>query len=134
MRRNKYPLTFEDFSERTDYAIKVFESVKPHKKECFIGVCTLEGSFMCDDPKSIYETLSQGERLELNPEPDSALALPRLEVRRADKTKIGMLPFADAVLPNMLLKRGLSVWCYFEASRFNSELLEIAVSIYCPRY
>ena len=80
------------------------------------------------------ETLEIGERLYIKQQQGSKHHLPPLTVFREKGDELGKLPFAQSILPNILTERGISVWCYAEAKSYVSDILEIAVSVYCDNY
>lgn len=130
MRRSKdYPLTFGQISNHHEYAVNLFEKIKPHK-ETFIDVVVLEGAFLCENPSEIYKSLQIGERLALEIEPKTQALI----AIRESGEKIGKIPFTEAILPSVLISRGISLWAYAEAKEFQGDILEIAVSIYCENY
>lgn len=119
-------------SSHRDFVYGLFSELKPHKG-VFVGVCLLEGCFLCDSPGELYSELAFGERLALADKSKPLKNLP-LEVIRADGTHLGNLPFADSILPNLMFARGINVYCYLEAKEFNGGMLAIAVSVYCDEY
>lgn len=127
-KKSLYPITMKLLADRKSLVYEIFRSVKPNKG-VFIGVCKLEGSFLCDNPEHLYNTLTVGERLSVELDETD-----RLAVKRTDGTNLGILPFMDSVLPKMILSRGINIFCYFEAKEFESDMLSIAVSIYCDEY
>ena len=134
MRKSKvYPLSLSQISQNRNYALSVFKKIKPHKGT-FIDVVVLEGSFLCDDSKSVYESLEIGETLFIRKDEESKQPMSALFVFRQAGEEIGKIPFANAILPNLLLERGIHLWCYAESKSFNADILEIAVSIYCENY
>lgn len=132
-KKSNYPVTLSLIIDHPDEAKKVFLDELPHDG-AFIGVTKLDGSFLCDSVGELYSSLQQGERLSLLPEEGSAHALPALKAVRADGSFVGVLQYSAAILPNMLMSRGISVWCHLEAAQFNAGMLEIGVSIYCEKY
>ena len=130
-KRKNYPVSVSFVKDHYEKLPKIFKKVRPHK-EVFIGVCLLDGSFMCDSPEELYSSLTLGEKLSVLCY-DTEKVEP-LEVRRNNGTVLGTLPFNESVFPNMLISRGIDVFCYIEATDFTAGILEIAVSIYCERY
>ncbi len=127
-KKSLYPITLKLLADRQSLVYDVFRSVQPHKGE-FIGVCELEGSFLCDEPERLYDSLTFGEKMSVVVDETD-----RLSVERIDGTQIGILPFADGLLPNMLLSRGINVFCYLEAKELDETMLTVAVSLYCDKY
>ncbi len=130
--KSLYPITVKMLADHPEQVHELFKRLSPHK-EAFIGVCELEGTFLCDSLGELFESLYFGERLSLLPENEKTQN-PALEATRSDGTVIGSLPFSDSLLPNMLIARGLEVFCYIEAKKFNGGMPSVAVSIYCERY
>ena len=128
-----YPLPLSYISDRHDEAVSFFQKKRPHK-ETFIDLAVLEGSFLCENDREIFETLEIGERLYIKQQQGSKHHLPPLTVFREKGDELGKLPFAQSILPNILTERGISVWCYAEAKSYVSDILEIAVSVYCDSY
>ena len=128
-----YPVTLSLITDHPKEAKKVFLDERPHKK-AFIGITKLDGSFLCDSVGELYSSLQIGEKLSLIPQEKSARSLPILNAAREDGTFVGVLQYSDAILPNILMSMGISVWCYVEATKFNAGMLEIGVSIYCEKY
>ena len=128
IRKSLYPITLEFLKENSPLVYKLFRKYSLHKG-AFVGVCEIEGSFLCDEPKKLYNSLTVGEKLSVKLNEND-----RLSVYRLDGTEIGLLPFLDSVIPKMLISRGIGVFCYFEAKDFEDEILRIAVSIYCDKY
>ena len=132
MKRLKYPIAYSDIEQNLEKTVKFFASKRIHKG-VFLGLSVLDGSFVCDEPERIFATLQPGEKLALVPD-DSTVkhSNPTLNAVR-DGTVIGSLPYADAVLPNELIRRGTEVFCYAEAKKLEIDLLHIAVSVYCEK-
>ncbi len=130
--KSLYPITVKLLADHRELVHDLFKKLAPHKG-AFIGVCELQGSFLCDSVGELFESLAIGERLALVRENEKSLN-PTLEATRFDGTAIGSLPFSSSILPNMLISRGLDVFCYMEAKEFNGGMLAIAVSIYCEEY
>ncbi len=127
-KKSFYPITLKLLSEDRSFVFEVFRKVSPHKGT-FIGVSKLEGTFLCDEQKELYDSINIGEKLSLVPEDYN-----RLSVQRDDGTKLGMLPFVDSLLPNMLIPRELNPIAYLEAKEFEDDILTVAVSLYCDKY
>ncbi len=132
-KRKEYPLTFSYICDYPELALDVFKKEKPHK-DTLIGLAVLEGCFLCDNPKEIYETLQIGEKLSVKKLEGLKQSLPPLVVSRENGEEIGKIPFSHGIFPNLLIERGINLWCYAEAKSFKSDILEIAVSIYCENY
>lgn len=126
--KRHYPISVKMYREERKFVFQLFRKVQPHK-EVFIGVCELEGSFLCEDPQQTYDSLIVGELLELTLDDTD-----RLNVKRQNGTFLGIIPYTDAVLPKMISARGLKLFAYFEAKDFTDGLLEIVVSMYCEKY
>ena len=134
MKRTKdYPLNFAYIYDYPDHATEVFKKVKPHK-DTFIGLAVLEGCFLCENSQEIHETLQIGEKLGIKQGDGPKHSFPPLLVSRENGEEIGKIPYAHSIFPNVLLDRGISLWCYAEAKNYKSDILEIAVSIYCENY
>ena len=118
---------------RREDAVRFFQKKRP-RKETFIDLAILEGSFLCENDREIYKTLEIGEKLYIKRQEGSKHQLPPLTVFRENGDELGKLPFAQSILPNILAERSVSVWCYAEAKSFLSDILEIAVSVYCEKY
>ena len=133
--RNKYsyPVTLSLITDHPDTAKKVFLDRPPHKG-AFIDVTKLDGSFLADSVGELYSSLQIGEKLSLLPEEGPSKRLPALKAVRADGSFVGYLQYSAAILPNMLMDRGISVWCHVEATQFNGGILEVGVSVYCDKY
>ncbi|MBE6691985.1 MAG: hypothetical protein E7586_01460 [Ruminococcaceae bacterium] len=134
MRKIKdYPLDFSYIRDYPDRATKTFKKAKPYK-DTFIGLAVLEGSFLCENSKEIYESLQIGEKLIVKQVDGPRHSFPPLMVYRENSEEIGKIPSAHSIFPNVLIDRGISLWCYAEAKSFESDILEIAVSINCENY
>lgn len=127
-KKSFYPITLKLLSDRRSFVYEVFRKVSPHK-ETFIGVCELEGTFLCEEQSKLYDSLVIGERLSVVFD-----ATNRMSVKRQDGTDIGIIPVTDSVLPSMLISRDLNVFAYFEAKEFENDMLTVAVSLYCDKY
>lgn len=129
-----YPITMSMVSENPDLVEKIFVKLAPHKG-VFIGVCALEGCFMCDSPGEMFSSLELGEKLRIDyKENRKSRNYLQLEVQREDGAYVGVLPFEWCTLPNMLFSRGLNVWCHLEVKDFKGGIFTAAVSIYCEDY
>lgn len=131
-----FPLTVSMVSEHHKETVELFKRKPPRKRECFIGVCILDGTFLCDNPGELYSSLSIGERLELfyRKEQSEKTQVMPISVVRADQTEVGVLPFEYSVIPSLLASRGVESYCYVEAKLFQGGLLSVAVSVYCDKY
>lgn len=127
-----YPIDLKLLSDHREAVSEVFRKVRPHKG-AFVGVCELEGCFLCDSAGELFESLEFGERLSLFREKGKKRYAPLAAVRK-DGTAVGNLPFSDAILPNLLIERGINVYCYIEAKEFNGGMFAVAVSIYSDKY
>lgn len=127
-----YPITVKMLNDHREQAHNTVKKYAQHLG-AFIGVCELEGVFLCDSAGELFESLNFGERLSLVPKQSKSLN-PTLCAIRADGSEVGTLPFSDAILPNMLIRRSLDVFCHIEAKEFNGGMLAVAVSIYCESY
>ncbi len=130
-RKKNYPVTVSFVKDHYEELPAIFKKACPHK-EAFIGVCLLDGCFMCESPEETYSSLAVGERLSLNCNDEEKVK--PIEVKRSDGTVLGVLPFDESVLPSMLISRGIDVFCYVEATDFTAGLFSVAVSIYCEKY
>lgn len=131
--KKQYPVTLSLIQNHAELVNKIFLDERPHKGY-YIGACELEGSFLCESPGELFDAVVIGERLILSADISSKALLPPLFVTRADGTELGKLPFDAAILPNILISRGIPVWCHAEAKVFNGGMLEIAVSVYSDNY
>ncbi len=131
-RKSLYPITVKLLQDDKDGVIEVFKKVCPHKGG-FIGVCELKGCFSWENVGETFDSLAIGEVL-LAVQSESAKSLQPLNVIKNDGSVLGYLPYAESVLPNMLLKRGIKVLCYVEAKEFNGGMPSVAVSIYSQDY
>lgn len=127
-----YPLTVGLVEDDKEFAFAVVKRINPHK-DSFIGVCNLEGSFLCDSPGELFDSLNIGDRLKLVSFESDGKNVP-LTVCRDNGDTLGMLPYADSVLPKMLIRRGLDVFCYLEAKEFNGGMIAFTVTVYCEKY
>lgn len=134
MRKLKdYPVSLSVISEHPKRANEIFLEARPHKG-AYIGVAKLQGSFLCELTGDVFADLEIGEKLTVAPDLQSKLSLPPLNVTKEDGTFLGILPYAEAILPNILISRGIELWCYAEAKEFKGGIPEIVVSIYCEEY
>ncbi|MBQ3230040.1 MAG: hypothetical protein IJB49_03380 [Clostridia bacterium] len=131
-----FPLTVSMVNDHPQEVSSLFRKKPPRKKENFIGVCILDGTFLCDDIGALYDSLSIGERLELvyPKEPSVNMRVMPITAVRSDGTEIGMIPFEHSVLPCILASRGVISYCYIEAKRFQGGFASVAVSVYCDKY
>lgn len=123
-----YPINLKLLSDRKNLVYDIFRKVKPHKG-AFIGVCKLDGSFLCDDIDGTFASLAFSELLYVVKDETG-----NLTVRQSNGNELGILPYADSVLPKMLMSRGINVYCYLEAKEISGSDLALAVSIYCDNY
>ncbi len=130
-KKSLYPINLKLLSDRKSLVYEVFRKVAPHKGS-FVGVCELEGCFMCDEPEMLFDSLKIGELLML--ESDTENKTKSLSVKRTDGMFIGNIPFSDSLLPNLLISRGIKLFCYLEAKEFIGGMLALAVSVYCDNY
>lgn len=129
-----YPITVSDVADYQESVLKVFRSKKRHNG-AFVGVSLLEGSFMCENPESLYATLTLGEKLSLKRDNETDLMhASTLNVFRENGEFVGSLPFSASIFPCKLLDLGIDVWCHFEASALSADGITVAVSIYCEEY
>ena len=126
--KSHYPISVKLFRDERKLVYKVFRAVQPHKG-VFVGVCELEGSFLCQEPEQLSSSLVVGERIELVLDETK-----NLNAQRQDGTFLGVLPYTDAVLPKMMMERGIKMFGYFEAKDFIEDLLVITISLYCEKY
>lgn len=132
-KKKLYPITISMLRDHSDMIPEIFLAARPHKG-AFLGVSELDGSFLCDNAKEIFESFQLGEKLYVSVDRESKISVPPLSVYREDKTFLGTLPYGASIFPNLLLKRGVNIWCHAEAASFDNDLLSIAVSIYCEEY
>ena len=129
-----YPIAIKTIQERPNLLKTLFLKLRPHQG-AFIGVCELQGCFLCESKGELYSSLEIGEQLCLAYEaPGKKKGCSPISVKRKSGTVIGELPFSDSIVPNMLINRGIAVTCYLEAKEFNAGLLALGVSIYCENY
>ncbi len=129
-----YPIALSMVEERPKLVEEIFVKLAPHKG-VYIGVCILDGSFMCDSPGELFSSLEQGEKLRIVYKDEFKNKNYRpLEVQREDGTYVGVIPLVNSIVPNIVLARGLKTWCHLEAKEFNAGMLSFAVSIYCEDY
>ena len=102
------------------------------REGAFIGVCVLQGCPHDDETKALLSALPQGERLALVHEKEGDTLSPLVVMH--GEAMLGYLPFSDSVLPSMLISRGVSTFCYLEATDLRGLIPELAVSIYCEDY
>jgi hypothetical protein len=131
-KKSLYPITVKQLQNDKNAVIDIFKRVCPHKAG-FIGVCELKGCFSWENVGETFDSLAIGEVL-MAVQSESAKSLQPLNVIKYDGSVLGYLPYAESVLPNMLLKRGIRVRCYVEAKEFNGGLPSVAVSIYSDDY
>lgn len=131
---NDYPITVSAVTDYSKDIPKIFLSKKRHTG-MFVGVSLLDGSFLCENPSCLFSSLAVGEKLSLKRENEiDKLHASTLVVSRQDGAFVGYLPLAASIFPCKLLDLGVAVWCYFEAATLESDLLTVAVSIYCEDY
>jgi len=132
-KRNDYPLSLPAIKSNINFARDVILKERPHKG-AFIDVFIPEGSFMVDSPGELYDSLTIGQRLSVKADETSTLDMPPLLIYNSNGEFIGKIPNAIAILPNILLSRGISLWCHLEAKAFNGGMPEFAVSVYSELY
>ena len=131
-KKSLYPITVKLVSDHKALVFDVFKTVCPHKGG-FIGVCELDGCFSWEAPGETYDSLAIGEVLYAVRE-ENARSFQPLKAIRNDGSVLGYIPYADSILPNMLIKRGIKVICYVEAKEFNGGMPSVAVSVYSEEY
>ncbi len=131
-KKSLYPITVKLLSDHRELVFDLFKELRPHKGG-FIGVCELQGCFSWETPGETYESLTFGEVL-YAVRNASARSFQPLSVIRNDGSVLGYIPYADSILPNLLIKRGINVLCYIEAKEFNGGMPSVAVSIYSENY
>lgn len=128
-----YPLNYDEISERRADSLRVMQ--KRRVRGCaFLGLSLPEGSFLAEEPERLFATLEQGERLRAVRGEGGTSLNPAIHILRADGTDIGTLPFADSVLPNTLIARGVELFCFAEAKKLVGGIISIAVSVWCREY
>ena len=131
-RKSLYPITVRHLQSDKREVIELFKKITPHKGG-FIDVCELKGCFTWENVGETFEALKIGEVLMAVPN-ESAKSLQPLNVIKNDGSVLGYLSHSESVLPNMLIKRGIKVFCYVEAKEFNGGLPSVAVSVYSENY
>lgn len=128
-----YPLTYDEIAERRADSLRVMK--KRRVRGCaFLGLSLPEGTFLAEEPERIFATLEQGEKLRAVRGEGGTPLNPAIHILRADGTDIGTLPFADSVLPNTLISRGVEISCFAEAKKLVGGIISIAVSVWCREY
>ncbi len=133
--KNLYPITVEMAEVHLGNVSKIFKEVRPHKEGSFIGVAVLEGGFYIENKEEIFRDLKIGEKLILSFEPaKNPLTVTPITVHRLNGTDLGFIPVDAQALLNMLMCRGIELFAFCEAKSFKSDILKIAVSLYCENY
>ena len=127
-----YPITVKQARDDKKAVIELFKRLTPHKGG-FIGVCELKGCFAWENVGETFDSLTVGELLMALPN-EGAKSFQPLNVIKYDGSVLGYLPYNESILPNMLIKRGIKVFCYVEAKEFNGGMPSVAVSIYSENY
>ena len=128
-----YPLTYDEIAERRAGSLRIMQK-RRRRGYALLGLSLLEGSFLAEEPERIFATLEQGEKLQIVRGEGGTPLNPALHILRADGADIGTLPFADSVLPNALISRGVEVFCVAEAKKLVGGIISIAVSVWCEDY
>ncbi len=131
--RKRYPIDFATFEQTPEKLREIFLDLRPHDGT-YIGVSELDGAFLSDSVGELFELMQIGDSLTVAPDNDMKLSNPTLAVSRKDGSVIGYLPFQASLLPNMLSRRGLSIFAFLEAKRFDGGIPRYLVSIYCEKY
>lgn len=129
--KSLYPITVSLLENHKLLTHELFAYYKFHKGT-FIGLFLLQDVFPDSFVGELYESLSLNERLAIERTDGKENGV--LAAKRGDGTVIGSLPRAESTLPNMLISRGLNLFCFVEAKQFNSGYPEIAVSLYSEEY
>ena len=129
--KSLYPITVSLLENHKLLTHELFAYYKFHKG-AFIGLFLLQDVFPDSFIGELYESLDLNERLAIERADDKENGV--LSAKRVDGTVIGSLPRAESTLANMLISRGLNLFCFVEAKQFNSGYPEIAVSLYSEEY
>ncbi|MBO5768229.1 MAG: hypothetical protein J6Q72_00130 [Clostridia bacterium] len=129
--KSLYPITVSLLENHKLLTHELFAYYKFHKG-AFIGLFLLQDVFPDSFIGELYESLCFNERLIIKRADDKENGA--LAAKREDGTVIGSLPRAESTLANMLISRGLNLFCFVEAKQFNSGYPEIAVSLYSEEY
>jgi len=133
--KNLYPLTIPLIEDHPELMSKIFLAVRPHKEGAFVGAYLLDGSYYVENSKNLFENLVIGERLkiEILNKGKNVYTSP-LVVCREDGTELGYIPLTVQTLFNMVMERGIGMFAFCEAKSYESDILKIAVSVYCDKY
>lgn len=129
--KSLYPITVSLLENHKLLTHELFAYYKFHKG-AFIGLFLLQDVFPDSFIGELYESLDLNERLAIERADEKENGV--LSAKRVDGTVIGSLPRAESTLANMLISRGLGLFCFVEAKQFNSGYPEIAVSLYSEEY
>ncbi|MBO5767312.1 MAG: hypothetical protein J6R45_06400 [Clostridia bacterium] len=129
--KSLYPITVSLLENHKLLTHELFAYYKFHKG-AFIGLFLLQDVFPDSFIGELYESLDLNERLAIERADGKENGV--LSAKRVDGTVIGSLPRAESTLANMLISRGLNLFCFVEAKQFNSGYPEIAVSLYSEEY
>ena len=129
--KSLYPITVSLLENHKLLTHELFAYYKFHKG-AFIGLFLLQDVFPDSFIGELYESLDLNERLAVERADEKENGV--LSAKRVDGTVIGSLPRAESTLANMLISRGLNLFCFVEAKQFNSGYPEIAVSLYSEEY
>lgn len=129
-----YPLTIPLVEDHPRLISEIFREVRPHKEGSFVGVMLLQGSYYAENGKELFDSLIIGERLKVAAIGKASIYSNPIIVSRNDGTELGYIPKTSESLLNMLLERGIGVFAYCEAKSYTSDVLKIAVSVYCDKY
>lgn len=129
--KSLYPITVSLLQNHKLLTHELFAYYKFHKG-AFIGLFLLQDVFPDSFIGELYESLDLNERLAIERADGKENGV--LSAKREDGTVIGSLPRAESTLANMLISRGLNLFCFVEAKQFNSGYPEIAVSLYSEEY
>ena len=129
--KSLYPITVSLLENHKLLTHELFAYYKFHKG-AFIGLFLLQDVFPDSFIGELYESLDLNESLIIERADGKENGV--LSAKRVDGTVIGSLPRAESTLANMLITRGLNLFCFVEAKQFNSGYPEIAVSLYSEEY
>ena len=129
--KSLYPITVSLLENHKLLTHELFAYYKFHKG-AFIGLFLLQDVFPDNFVGELYESLDLNERLAIERADDKENGV--ISAKRVDGTVIGSLPRAESTLANMLISRGLNLFCFVEAKQFNSGYPEIAISLYSEEY
>ncbi len=129
-----YPITIPMVEDHYQIISTVFDAARPHKEGNFIGVGILEGSFYIKNRQEIYESLAVGEKISLTTLKSGTIYSYPIIVTRNDGTELGYIPDTMQGFLSMFFDNGIDLFGFIEAKSYDSDILKIAVSVYCEDY